>query len=389
MFGQPSVSTRVVGAVGVLGTVLGVAAAVHGMFIRPDLVNIPVPRLINNLEQLVQQKPKDASLRFNLARAHAMAFALKTDTATVWKGKEDRGVWFGFTPSAVPFKVQKTDDPAKKQAAAMHLDQALKLYQEVIELTPDNLAARLGHAWLEDQAGKKMEAIREYRDVIERAWAQEGKRTSGPLGGNFITAEAAGYLIPLLNKEKDRDEIAKLQTRIAHLQKLPRPVTPLVIPLRDGLGPQDLLNPAARVRFDADGSGLQRQWTWITRDAAWLVYDPQGRGQVTSALQLFGNVTFWLFWEDGYQALSVLDDNHDGFLSGHELDGLALWRDANGNGVCEPGEVQPLAAWGIVKLSCRAVRGGPGPDCTAHAPAGVWFRDGTVRPTFDLLLRPR
>jgi hypothetical protein len=118
---------------------------------------------------------------------------------------------------------------------------------------------------------------------------------------------------------------------------------------------------SARVRFDADGSGLAREWTWLTSDAAWLVYDPKGTGKVDSALQMFGNVSFWRFWQNGYEALRSLDDNGDGQLTGVELAGLALWHDINGSGCSEPGEVRPLSAW---SRPCRCVAPCPaGPRC--------------------------
>jgi hypothetical protein len=40
---------------------------------------------------------------------------------------------------------------------------------------------------------------------------------------------------------------------------------------------------------------------------------------LTSALQLFGNVTFWMFWSNGFEAMRALDDNQDGTLAGGEL----------------------------------------------------------------------
>jgi hypothetical protein len=49
----------------------------------------------------------------------------------------------------------------------------------------------------------------------------------------------------------------------------------------------------------------------------------QWQREITSALQLFGNVTFWMFWRDGYAAMSALDDNGDGVLSGDNCRG---WR---------------------------------------------------------------
>jgi hypothetical protein len=371
----------------VLAAAIIPVAETQGKFIAPQLVNVPVAQLIKNLEQMVLKAPKDATLKFNLARVHAMAFALKTDETKIWNGKEKDGAWFGYTPKVVPFTVKKTDDPAKEKEAKEHLDKALEIYAEVTKLDPKHLPALLGHAWLVEQSGNKMKAIDEYRKVIDKAWAKEGELKSGPIGGNYITVEAAGYLIPLLNKDTDKAEIQTLTDRTAQLKKLPRPVTPIAVPLRDGLKASDLLDRNARVRFDVDGTGLDRRWTWITKDAAWLVYDPNHTRQIKSGLQLFGNVTFWLFWDNGYQALQALDNNGDGYLTGPELAGLALWHDVNGNGICEPGEVKSLAECGIVKISCRCITDSSNPNCAAWAPQGVWFADGTVRPTYDLILR--
>jgi hypothetical protein len=98
-------------------------------------------------------------------------------------------------------------------------------------------------------------------------------------------------------------------------------------------------------------------------------------------------VTFWLFWDNGYAPLRALDDNRDGSLSGTELDGLAVWRDANRNGVSEPLEVQSLDRLGIVRLRWQ-FRWLDDPDALAMASDGVEFRDGTTRPTYDVLLYP-
>src|SRR5262249_11971484 len=226
------------------------------------------------------------------------------------------------------------------------------------------------------------EALTAYRRVIDNAWKKEKDLQTAGLGWRSVTAEAAGYLTPLLDKTRDADEIKELADRAKKMQEVRRPITPLVIPLRDGLGVADLVDLKAAVAFDADGSGVPHKWTWVTKDAGWLVYDHRRSGQVESALQMFGSVTFWMFLENGYRALTVRDQNHDGWLPGAELDGLAGWVDANGNGVVDRSELKTLTELGIVALSCTCPTDRL-PHTAAHAPAGVRFRDGTTRPTFD------
>jgi hypothetical protein len=355
-----------------------------------ELEQVPVERLVTNLEAAVKKDPKNVQALVNLARVHGMAYALKTDTAQVRKGQEAKGAWFGYEPRFVPFtNVVKTNDTDKQKAAKAHLARAVDSFKQAVKLAPNNLPARLGYAWTLEQAGEKKEAVKEYRGLIEDAWKKEKDLKSLGLGGHTIVAEASGYLIPLLDKKKDKAEIATLTERTARLKKLPYPITPVAVPLRDGLRARDLEDPSAAVAFDVDGLGRKKQWTWITREAGWLVYDPAGRGTVTSGRQLFGTVTFWLFWETGYDALASLDDNGDGMLRGDELKGLAIWHDANGDGVCDASEVKPLSRYGIVAVSCRFERDPSHPDRIALSPRGVTFRNGRTRPTFDLILKPR
>jgi hypothetical protein len=363
---------------------------VQARYMRPDLDRIPVEQLVKNLEALAAKNPKDATILLNLARVHAMAYALKTDTAEVNKKRPEAGAWFGYEPTHVPFTAKKTDDPAKLKAARAHLEQAIRRYMETLKLAPENGTAALGLAWCVEQDGKGKEtAIDLYRRVIEFAWKKEKDLKTAGLGWHSVTAEAAGYLIPLLDSTKDADEIKGLNDRVQQMKQVRRPVTPLVIPLRAGLAVGDLIDLKASVPFDADGSGVRHNWTWVTRDAGWLVHDHRRTGKVDSALQLFGNVTFWMFWENGYRALSALDRDGDGWLTGAELEGLAVWVDANGDGVVDPGELKTLSELGITALCCRA-DAAPAPAHTAaHAPVGARFRDGATRPTFDVLLYRR
>ena len=55
-------------------------------------------------------------------------------------------------------------------------------------------------------------------------------------------------------------------------------------------------------------------------------------------------------WEDGYQALALLDMDHNRRLSGKELAPLALWFDKNRDGISQPGEVRTLSSLHVVAI---------------------------------------
>jgi hypothetical protein len=384
-------SDRCTAVFAVVALVVGLlpCQAARAMYVRPDIEQVPVERLAKNLEKQMADNPTDVKVKVNLARLHGMAFALKTDTAQVWRGRENQGVWFGFGPKNVPFAAKPTTDAKQEAAAKEHLKQAVALYEQAVKQAPDDPQILLGCAWCFDQSGDQKKAVELYRKAIDKAWAKEKDMQRAGLGWQSIVAETTGYLVPLLDKEKNAAEIKELQARSEKLLRLPRPVTPIIVPLGDGLRLADLVDRSARVAFDADGSGEKKTWTWITPKAGWLVYDPQATGKVNSALQMFGGVSFWLFWENGYEALRALDDNGDGVLRGSELTGLAIWCDANGNGQVDPGEIRPLSYWGITEVSCRCVPGSREAGTAAQSPEGVRLQGGAIRPTYDVILEPR
>ena len=215
--------------------------------------------------------------------------------------------------------------------------------------------------------------------------ATEGKLQLGSLGGRYVSIEAGQYLLALLHPQQDAEEIEAIQARQERLEKLPRPITPIAIPLSDGLTEADIHDRAARVAFDADGTGLPTRWTWLNDNAGWLVYDEAGTGRIRSATQLFGNVTFMMFWRNGYEALATLDDDGDGVIAGGEMRHLAIWRDVNRNGVSDAGEVRSLASYDISELRCAATTNAAG---VIFSPQGVVLTDGSTRPTFDVVVEP-
>jgi tetratricopeptide (TPR) repeat protein len=358
--------------------------------------NVPTERVIANLERRLANDPSDVLTRINLARAHAIAWATKSGTQWVRASGYESARAGDPAGSDTPngsfqyVRVATTRDPALLKAARDHLAKAIATYRAALQRDPSSVSARLGLAWCQDQAGEKAEAIAGYREVLKAVWPADSARnavlSNGPVP---TTTEVAAYLLRLLDPIADAAEIATLKSHVNQMNSLPRWITPLVVPLHDDVALRDLMDPKVRVLFDADGSGIPRRWTWIRPRAGWLVFDRHGKGRITSALQGFGSVTFWLFWRNGYEALRSLDDNGDGTISGRELQGVAIWNDENANGVSEPGEVRPATSWGIVALSCAHVVSDDAPTLAAWSPTGVTFTDGRTRPTYDVLLYPR
>ena len=357
-----------------------------GMFMRVETKDVPLERLIANIAEKAQAEPKNPEALHQLARIHAIAYSNKLGDSDPVKTSSDAKPWFGYEPPHVPFnKVTANDDVNKQKMAKLHLEAAIENYKKALAAKPGDNTIQLGLAWCQDQAGEKEAAITGYRKVATAAWEAESK--SGGGFGNFLYVETVGYLKPLLDATKDAAEIADIEKKSQTLLALPRAVTPIAVPLSGtASGPDDLINPNARVRFDLDGTGRQLEWQWITRDAAWLVYDPRQTGKITSAIQMFGNRSFLLFCNDGYEALALLDDNGDHSISGSELSGLALWQDLNSNGISDSGEVKPVSEHGIKSLSTTRSRHSSG---IPYSTAGVSFEDGSIRPTFDLILKSR
>jgi len=183
----------------------------------------------------------------------------------------------------------------------------------------------------------------------------------------------------------ERQEIKKVKEAIAKLEKLPRvAITPLIFPISRSCPFSDLVSSHS-VLFDMNGDGIKERWQWVTPKACFLVWDGGRTGQVNSGLQLFGSVTWWMFWRNGYEALAGLDDDGDGWLEGKELDGISVWHDKNTNGVSEQGEVLPLSHFGIVRISVKATnRVGE----LLFNPRGIQLSDGTFLPTYDWVSRP-
>ena len=394
------------------------ACEVEGHFARYEIQSVPIDRVLKHFELQYARNTNDVAPQYYLARIYSIAYATNLTTVEITTNFGDYDLLFDHVPMdrGAPDKVTIKPDLKSQEIAKRHLTNAIFYYQRAAALAFKGTNAsgdnqwlippiHIGLAWCLDQAGRRDEAINAYRKALKLAWEQEvaplpslkeqaewswdqlramhnplsrPPKSLGP--GICYSEEIIGYLLKLLDPVKDAKEIAQLKKDSATILSMGRAITPILVSLSPHASLEDLVNPCADVAFDLDGSGFQRHWGWITPKAAWLVFDKDGNGKITSGLQMFGNVTFWIFWRDGYDALSSLDDNCDGVLSGDELRGLSLWQDLNGNGICDPGEVRPVTDWGIVQINCGSRTH---PTGIPFNSTGVVFRDGSTRATFD------
>ena len=227
-----------------------------------------------------------------------------------------------------------------------------------------------------------------YLAAYELAIQEDLQREYRPLGGlrEIVSYEAGNAYIRLWEAEAEipsdvTERIAGMKDDLAILDKLPLgPITPIVFSLQGAESLADLLTPARVVSFDLDGDGAVERRPWVKPTTGFLAWDGNGDGRITSGRELFGSVTWWLLFPNGYRALDMLDDNRDGALAGAELKGLSVWFDRNSNGTSDAGEVVSTDSLGIAAISTRPTGyDGKSPMHTA----GICFKDGRTLPSYD------
>jgi hypothetical protein len=292
-----------------------------------------------------------------------------------------------------------------------HAGAALESLQKAIKLDSQNALYHLGlgsliEQYIEFLGEVKAEQVpqqfrkfllNEAKDIYYEAYRlsikKDLKHRHLPLAGlaSLVGYEAGNAYVRLSENlgaisKREEKEIAKVKSNLQKLDSLPMgAITPIVFSLEKHSSLADLLAGNTKVRFDLDGHGLCEFWPWVKPTTGILVWDPEKKGQIRSGRQMFGSVTWWLFFEDGYHALDALDDSRDGFLTGSELEGIRVWFDRNCDGISRPDEVVSLAELGIISISTKVsgIDGG----CPMSV-SGIRLSDGRTLPTYDWLTRP-
>src|SRR5690349_5436561 len=149
----------------VLGSILALLAsltAAHGMFLRPQLEQVPIGRVLTNLQQKLAQNPDDYETLYYLARVYSMAYA--TNAAVVPFDTRRAAPYFGDPGSdlSVPTPLTKPAAPAASDSARQNLTNAINYYQRAAAAAKQTNAARMltmpihtGLAWCIDQSGDR------------------------------------------------------------------------------------------------------------------------------------------------------------------------------------------------------------------------------------------
>ncbi len=399
-------------------TISAPAFAIFAMVPADRVDEVPVERLLANLERNAQGLEPAARLRA-IGRLHLLAYLRRAVALPVYRERAN-DVAEGLIDDCAKLDAQSTGKgsrdnfpPAKPgerceartytlgprreipagafegpRGMDQHLVAAISAYEQARALEPSNLRGRVALAFGYDRAGRWKQARTELRYVLYQGL----QRIPPPVNPgepksdwdtHTVVSEAAEHFDQIAKLWTDRRLLARVQKRLSEAPPA-RYITPILVPLKRDVAFDALVDRRSEVAFDFSGQGPAMKAGWLTADAAWLVWDPKDKRIVSSGFQLFGSVTWVASWDNGYNALGALDDDGDGAISGAELDGLALWHDRDGDGVCDAGEVKPVAAHGIVSLQYGHTRVG---DDLWVSDTGVTFADGDVRPTYDWLLR--
>ena len=187
------------------------------------------------------------------------------------------------------------------------------------------------------------------------------------------------------NSAQDKARVKEVKAALSKLKALPpnTAMTPIVLSFEPSSTLSQLMSGQS-AKFDLDGTGRSQTWSWVKPETGILCWDPDRAGKITSGRDLFGSVSWWIFFDTGYAAMDALDDNRDGCLAGDELKGLAVWFDRNSDGISDAGEVLSVESLGIASLSCRATADSEG--CPSN-PQGMTLADGRVLPTYDWIAK--
>lgn len=146
--------------------------------------------------------------------------------------------------------------------------------------------------------------------------------------------------------------------------------------------------------FDHASDGFAERTGWVGRDDGLLVRDLNGNGAIDSGRELFGSETLLANEQkaaNGFEALRELDANNDGVIDANDaaFAELRVWRDANGNGRTDTGELLTLEEAGVKSINVNYITSSfVDAEGNAHRQTGSYTTvDGQTRAATDVWVR--
>jgi VCBS repeat-containing protein len=144
------------------------------------------------------------------------------------------------------------------------------------------------------------------------------------------------------------------------------------------------------VFFDINADGWKRQVSWTKPGDGWLAFDANGNGLVDDSSEIIFSRYAETAQGDLQSLAEAFDTDHDGLLTAadEKWAKFGVWRDADADGVNDPGEFRTLTDLGVVSIGLVSdgaftVQDGN----TINGITKVKFADGTTRDAADVILR--
>lgn len=155
---------------------------------------------------------------------------------------------------------------------------------------------------------------------------------------------------PTADGNDGTDTISSIEQLVFKNGETASVISPIILDL-DGKGVKTLTASQSRAAFDLDGDGRRDDTSWIGNTEGFLFLDRDGNGTLSGARELS-------FIDDlpgarsDLDGLRAFDSNGDGRLSADDAQfaSFRVWRDANGNGNVDQGEVLGLAQASVKSL---------------------------------------
>ena len=140
-----------------------------------------------------------------------------------------------------------------------------------------------------------------------------------------------------------------------HLAEALGMVDPLILDI-GGDGIRTTNAAGSNAYFDFAGDGVRTRTGWVSAGDGFLVLDRNHNGTIDSGVELFSNftpLTNGTLAASGFDALREFDANHDGLIDRKDAvwSSLRIWRDANGDGTSQAGELLTLDQLGIISIN--------------------------------------